>query len=144
MSTKTKSKPKAKVIPLSKAKEKKVNIVKEIHVDAVVDGPAKGWVHTHGLDRFGRPELEIRNVPTLFSAAACALLNEVADYMVNGTDKPVLAGQNMQLGQHTLLKFHKAEPDDKAGYDTNHYTVPRLQILGIDQKCSCCEIEAKA
>jgi hypothetical protein len=124
------------------APKKRIDVQKEIQIDMIVDGPAKGWVHTHGLSRFGRPELEIRNVPSLFTSAAGALLNEVADYMLNDTDKPVLAGQKMQIGRWTVFKFHEAKADEVAGYDENHYRAPRLRIDGVDMKCSCCQLEA--
>ena len=132
-------------MPTKKTEEKKRIVVqKEIQVDMVTDGPAKGWVHTHGLSRFGRPELEIRNVPELFFVAAGQLLNEVADYMLNDTDKPVLAGQNMQIGRLTRFRFHEAKADDDAGYDTNHYQVPRLQLLGLQHECAACSPKATA
>jgi hypothetical protein len=118
--------------------KKQINVQKEIRIDMVTNGPAKGWVHTHGLAKFGRPELEIRNVPSYFSATAGTLLNEIADYMLNGTDKPVLAGQKMAIGRFTLFKFHKFGPDDKAGYDSNHYGTERLCIGDTEMQCACC------
>jgi hypothetical protein len=119
-------------------KKKRIDIVKEIQVHHVTDGSAKGWTHTHGLAKFGRPELEIRNVPGLFAGAATALINEIADYMLNDTDRPVLAGQVMQLGRMTVVRFHEAKPDDAAGFDTNHYRDPVLRIDSVDMPCSCC------
>lgn len=118
--------------------KKHIEVLDEIQVDIVTDGPAKGWVHTHGLAHFNRPELEIRNVPSLFVAAAGEILNEIADYMLNETDKPVLAGQTMRVHPTLHIRFHETMADEAAGYNSNHYQTERLQILGIDQQCSIC------
>jgi hypothetical protein len=42
------------------------------------------WLHTHGLVKFGRPELEVYDVPAELAAAAGPLLNEIAWYMADG------------------------------------------------------------
>jgi hypothetical protein len=123
---------------------KHIDVNKAITVDMVTDGPAKGWVHTHGLAKFGRPELEIRAVPTLFCPSAGAILNEVADYMLNTALRPVRAGQTMELGRFLLLRFHPAHADDAAGYDSNHYEVQRLRVDALDMACECCVPKAKA
>ena len=39
-----------------------------------------GWVHTHGMDRHGLPELEVRGVPGLLFEYAGNVLNEVCAY----------------------------------------------------------------
>ena len=121
------------------ADKKRIDVQKVVRIDMVTDGPAKGWIHTHGLAQFGRPELEIRNVPSYFNAVAGELLNGVADYMLNGTDKPVLAGQKMAIGRFSIFKFHPGKADDAAGYDTNHYEgVTRLTLTDVELQCSCC------
>lgn len=123
-----------------------VNVQKAIQVHAVTDGPAKGWVHTHGLDKFDEPELEIRNVPALFTASACEILNHIADYMLNRATKPILAGQNMEVNRVTVVKFHETKADDAGGYDSNHYTVRVLRVDSIDTTgiCACCGPKVKA
>lgn len=124
-------------------KKKRIDPVEVIQIDAVTNGPAKGWVHTHGLGEFGKPELEIRNVPPMFFGAAAMILNEIADYMLNDAPKPVLAGQTMQLGR-SRLKFVKAEADEKAGYDLNHYETDVLKIESLDEtSCQHCHSESE-
>lgn len=122
----------------------KIDVLKEIQVHSVMDGPAKGWTHTHGLQKFGKPELEIRNVPTLFIASATRLLNEIADYMLNHASHPVLAGQKMQVDRVTIVKFHQAEADQRNGYDENHYETLVLRVDGVDMPCSCCTPKVQA
>lgn len=122
----------------------RIDVVKEIQVHNVTDGPAKGWVHTHGLAKFGKPELEIRNVPSIFGTAACSMLNGIADYMVNHATKPILPGQHMEWDRATILRFHEGKADEAAGYDENHYKTPVLTVTARDFECSCCTPETKA
>lgn len=123
-----------------------VDVQKKVDVHAVSDGPAKGWVHTHGLDKYGEPELEIRNVPMLFTGFACQILNHIADYMLNHATKPILPGQKMEINRVTIIVFHETSADDKAGYDDNHYKVKRLRVDSIDTtgRCACCDPKARA
>jgi hypothetical protein len=123
---------------------KKIDVQKEVQIHFITEGPAKGWTHTHGLARFNRPELEIRDVPALFSTAACALLNGVADYMLNRATNPVLAGQNMEWDRATVLHFHEGLADEEAGYDRNHYETPVLTITSREHECGRCTSKVKA
>jgi hypothetical protein len=118
--------------------KKAIDVTKEIEVHAVTDGKAKGWVHTHGLDKFGKPELEIRGVPTLFLSSACALLNHIADYMLNVSTAPVQAGETMQTDRATVLRFHPSKADEANDYDANHYLVDVLRVDAIEMPCECC------
>lgn len=120
--------------------KKRIDVRKVVQLDFVTNGPAKGWVHTHGLAKFGRPELELRNVPSYFVSISGELLNEIADYMLNDApEKPVLAGQKMAIGRFTVFKFHNFGPDEKAGYDGNHFEgVTRLCIGDVEMPCQCC------
>jgi hypothetical protein len=116
---------------------KPINVEKVIQIDIVTDGPTKGWVHTHGLAAYSRPELEIRNVPPLFYISAGAILNEVADYMLNFAPHEVVkSGEKMQIGNILLLRFEESGSDAKLGYDLNHYMKQRLEILGVELNCA--------
>ncbi len=54
-----------------------------IHESPVADG--KVWVHTHGLSRFGLPEIEIIGVGKERGRDAFDLLDAVADVLVSGS-----------------------------------------------------------
>lgn len=41
----------------------------------------KGWVHTHGMDEHGPPELEIWDIPNFLAEDAARLLKHVCKYM---------------------------------------------------------------
>ncbi len=42
------------------------------------------WVHTHGLSKFGRPELELLDLPSELGEAACRLLVDLSQQMIGG------------------------------------------------------------
>jgi hypothetical protein len=43
-----------------------------------------GWMHTHGLIKFGRPEMEIHAVPPELSVVAFSTLLDIAQYVITG------------------------------------------------------------
>lgn len=50
---------------------------------------AEYWLHTHGLERAGIPDLELFGVPARLVPAACELIEAVADYWLEfGTPDP--------------------------------------------------------
>src|SRR5262249_22304849 len=84
----------------------------------------KGWLHTHGMDRHGLPELEVRNVPGFLAGAAAGILDEVCDYMLT-SGKTVKAGETMGLGSNVRFRFVRPEPPPG---DEDHYKVERLRL----------------
>jgi hypothetical protein len=113
---------------------------REIELHYITDGPARGWVHTHGLAEHGKPELEIRNVPGFLSAAACDVLNDFSGYLLNEATTPLLAGQLVSLGPHSIL-VAVAHPDESAGYERSHYDgCVRLTLIDAPSSpCDCAE-----
>ena len=125
-----------------------------IHVVPGEDG--RGWFHTHGLDKRGIPELEIRAVPTMFYSAAAEMLNRIADYLVR-TGNVLEDGQSMQMGEYDFMRFvARSQYDGTAGDRENaeegqgdlslgnhaaHYSVLRLEVLSMDSEvplpCDC-------
>jgi hypothetical protein len=93
-----------------------------------------GWVHTHGMDAAGMPELEVRHVPAFLAEAAADLLNRVCDYMLR-TGKRIRHGETMQTSPRTHVRFVCPEPMPE---NEDHYAVERLQVLDIEPDCSCC------
>jgi hypothetical protein len=110
---------------------------REINLHHVTDGPAKGWLHTHGLAAHGRPELEMRNVPLFLGAAAAELLNDFADDLLNDAAAPLLANQLVQWGSSSI-RVVEGRPDANAGYDPAHYDGVRLVLVDPpDTGCAC-------
>lgn len=118
---KKKPKPKKKIT-------KKPDITDLVQIHLVTDGDdTKGWIHTHGMDALGLPELEIKGIPLFMGTAACALLNEFGRYMMENPDRPVLEGQNIQMGP--ALFSVKECPRLSIDEGDGHYTVRRLELV---------------
>jgi hypothetical protein len=54
------------------------------------------WLHTHGVQKFGRPEVEIVGVPRSFEVEGRALLADLAESLARGDQ--LAAGQEVDLG----------------------------------------------
>lgn len=117
---------------------------REIVVDVVIDGPAKGWIHTHGLAARGLPELELRGVPLFLRDAAAGLLDDVAGYLLNDATRPLLPGQSIGCGARSVQVI-EGRPDPEAGYDPEHYSgCTRLTLIDPPEgacRCEACERE---
>lgn len=67
------------------------------------DDPAQElyWLHTHGLERAGLPDLELFDVPQNLVHAACELIDAVADlwirYAIPDPQSPFSVGRNLML-----------------------------------------------
>jgi hypothetical protein len=113
-----------------------------IELHHVTDGPARGWLHTHGLAAHGKPELEIRNVPVFLGRLAAGLLNDLADYLLNDATAPLRAGESIAYGSSSIhvVEGH-ADPD--AGYDPEHYRDVRLVLTDPPEAAGACDECAK-
>jgi len=112
---------------------------REIVLHYVTDGPARGWLHTHGLAARGKPKLEIRNVPMFLRAAAAGLLNDVAGYLLNDASAPLLAGDLVHAGAETVCVL-AARADAEAGYDPAHYE-GCVRLVVVDPPATGCECD---
>jgi hypothetical protein len=104
--------------------------------------PESGWIHTHGLNRLGLPELEMLHVPGFLMESAAFLINHVAEYLRH-PDKPVLVGQTMQVSDHTRFRFVRGTADwmdEPEEGETSHYAVERWRIVDAEALCSCCQL----
>jgi hypothetical protein len=101
-----------------------------VRIDHVI---GSGWIHTHGMQVEGYPELEMRAVPLFLAKPASELLYDVCDYMLR-TGRRVKAGETM-ASSGAVLKFVRPEPMPSC---ENHYQVERLQIVDVGASCHCC------
>ncbi len=105
-----------------------------ISIQYVIDS---GWLHTHGMDAEGLPELEMRHVPAFLADAAAGLLRQVCGYMLeSGTS--IRADETMSTSPRTRFKFVKPEPMPG---EEGHYESERLQIVDHEPVCDCCRLE---
>jgi hypothetical protein len=122
-----------------KSNRKRIQASDVMYTHQVGDGPACGWVHTHGLAEAGFPELEVRGVPLFLGPAAAKLLVDIADYMLNNP-KPIRAGHRMRLGL-AMFGFEEGIADDATGFDSNHYDgVTRLSVVELERAAYGCHV----
>ncbi len=72
-------------------------------------GADRRWLHTHGLLKFGRPELDLADIPVALEPEAQALLLDVADNLAQG--EQLSAGQEITLDELGALVALPASPD---------------------------------
>lgn len=95
-------------------------------------GAGGHWLHTHGLWRCGRPELEMLDVPADKSGVAGRLLNDIARRVLDETELP-MAPEPFGIGPGMDVTLHPWEslmpliskggyggPDDRAGDNDTH------------------------
>jgi tetratricopeptide (TPR) repeat protein len=78
-----------------------------IHNDFM--GGEDRWLHTHGLQKFGRPELEFVHVPQALEPEALAFLREMAANFARGVT--LVSGQEIQDDQAGALLAIGSSPD---------------------------------
>lgn len=110
--------------------EAEIDVVKEIEIHLTSLSKKLGWAHTHGMAKFGLPELEIRYSPMLLGRSAGAILNHVCHHMLN-SGEPLELGTSVTLEKVIQFKLVKAEPI--AGY-ADHYAVERWQLVDLPSK----------
>lgn len=93
-----------------------------------------GWVHSHGMDEKGFPEVEVRDVPDFLAEPAAKLIRSVCDYMLDGGIR-IRPGEIMQTSPRT--SFRLITPEPMPG-EEDHYAVARLQIVDLEQSCDRC------
>ncbi|MCH8152000.1 MAG: DUF4026 domain-containing protein [Planctomycetes bacterium] len=86
----------------------------------VVQKPAEtgtAWLHTHGLWRCGRPELELLQIPGEYIGPACELLNTIAELSL---DEPLPEpGEPLEVGRELAVTL---EPWREAAKFLDHDT----------------------
>ena len=72
-------------------------------------GADSRWLHTHGLQKFGRPELDLAAIPVALRAEAEAFLRDVAERLAEG--ERLMAGQEIDLEELGTVVAVSAAPD---------------------------------
>lgn len=74
-------------------------------VHAVGNADGSTWMHTHGLARCGRPELEMLEVPQRYATTACELLSAIAGRLLEETPPP--PGEPYEIGGDLAVTFRR-------------------------------------
>lgn len=72
-------------------------------------GADSRWLHTHGLQKFGRPELDLAAIPVALRTEAETLLLEVAENLAQG--QRLLAGQEIDFDDLGAIIAVTVAPD---------------------------------
>ncbi len=113
-------------------------ILEKIQVHLVTGGDEQlGWIHTHGMEEWDLPNLEIRGVPLFLGPEAASLLNHVATYMVGikeEEDRRVQLGERMQIGPMAIFQFVELPPIKG---DEAHFEYPRWALSDEPLRSMC-------
>jgi hypothetical protein len=113
-------------------------IMGRVKLHCLTDGDNKGWVHTHGMDVFGLPELEMRGIPGFLVEDAARVLKHVCDYMIDSGNR-VCLGETMALSDRTACRVVRSVPIP--GQD-DHYEGERWQIVEVEPLCEECALRS--
>jgi hypothetical protein len=102
---------------------RRIDVTEAIGVHIVTNEEHLSWVHSHGMDKFGLPELEMRDVPVVFSVSAGIIINTVADYMLN--EEHIKLGEIFSRG-HELIYFMRLDP---LKGNEDHYSCDRWAMV---------------
>lgn len=94
----------------------------------------KGWIHSHGMDQHGLPELEVRDVPGFLAESAASILRHVCNYMIESGNE-VRLGEVIATSDRTHFRFVKPQPIPG---EESHYEYERWQIFEVDNRCDGC------
>lgn len=107
-------------------------VIHAVYGDAVGDEDASDlWLHTHGLWRCGKPELEMLAVPRDRNGPAAGLINDVAEWLLEAAvpepGEPLEIGSGLRISlqpwQVVVPQLERGLPgsmDDRPDDDGNH------------------------
>lgn len=85
------------------------------------------WVHSHGMEKFAQPDLELVEVPPSLVREAILLINQIASSLAKGT--PLHSGQKISLGSVGEAQLIKSiSPEDHQG------PFGRLRMIEVGQQ----------
>lgn len=112
-------------------------VLKRVQIHLITDGEGTfRWIHTHGMEHWGLPNLEIRGVPMFLGPEATGLLNHIACYMVESQKegKFVVPGERMQTGPMQIFEFVTLPPIEG---QEDHFEYPRLALSDAPMRSVC-------
>jgi hypothetical protein len=93
----------------------------------IVPDSGRFWFHTHGLIKFGRPEMEIYDVPSELSAVASATLLDISQYVI--TSSLIEPGQT--CGDPSQPFYARKGTKNRSGHWND---VPVLELVDLDDR----------
>jgi hypothetical protein len=136
--TKTTKKTDLRIVkkPAKKAEKERVHargvdVLKEIRLTLVSEGPDKGMIRSDGMRKYNAPELLIpAGMPLYLAPVGASILNELADMIINGDKgKPFAAGHRVQIGP---FRFRLKQ---RVYQDTMHWELSDEDMVGGCAHC---------
>lgn len=115
-------------------------ILDKVQIHLVTNGEDQlGWIHTHGMEEWDLPNLEIRGIPLFLGPAASSLLNHVASYMVGiqAEGRSIQLGERMGVGPMEIFQFVELAPIKG---DEAHFEHPRWALSDEPMKSMCMDL----
>jgi hypothetical protein len=100
------------------------DVREHVHVHLELDS---GWLHTHGLIKFGRPEMELYEVPPELQGVAFGMLLDIGQYVI--TSAVIEPGQT--CGDPTQPFYARAGTKNRE----EHWNgVSVLELVDVDDR----------
>jgi hypothetical protein len=108
---------------------KPIEEVIEVHAVADDEDYAIAWIHTHGMNALGMPELEMLEIPGHLIDSAGGFLNRLANVVRSRWEKEgeSLLGRPIRLDPVATFVLRKAKAFDG---DCGHHEVPVWEVRG--------------
>jgi len=101
------------------------DVREHVHIHLESDS---GWLHTHGLIKFGRPEMEIYDVPSELAQIGYATLLDISQYIVTSS---ALVEPGETCGDPTQPLYARVGTKNREGH-WNEVSV--LELVDIDER----------
>ena len=89
------------------------------------------WMHTRGMCKVARPDLQVKHVSEANVNNTARLINQIGEYMASGVD--ITDGQTLNPGSFARLVSFVESPDDTAE-DTPHFCNTCLEVCDYNTK----------
>jgi len=99
-------------------------IASHVQWDALDESGAV-WIHSHGMQKFGLPEIELEGIPTDLAAPALTLMTLVGETLLERRGSEVDLEEQFSIRGTSLRFVMQARPSD----EERHFPVGSLRIL---------------
>ncbi len=91
-------------------------IESHVQFETLDEGQRLLWIHTHGMQKFGLPDMEMEEVPSQLATAARAMMTLVAQSMLSTRNRGKDLQQPLVLPGTPLLLGFQTRPSDEEGH----------------------------
>jgi uncharacterized protein YegJ (DUF2314 family)/tetratricopeptide (TPR) repeat protein len=99
-------------------------IQSHVRLESLAEGTAV-WIHSHGMQKFGLPEIEMESIPRDLAAAALNLMTTVGRTLLEARDKGLDYNSPLKVGSTPYQFMMEARPAD----EESHFPWGSLRIF---------------